>query len=112
MNQNDALRKTIKVDGVSLTPSMAVLLIAHAAGPRAIRATVKEMQILRGLRARRLVYFNRTTRPTASTATTRGREIIVALLATQADALMDRDVDTERGSAPGLARSTGLLLES
>jgi hypothetical protein len=76
-----ALRKSIKVDGVSLTPSMALLLLAHAGGPRPTRATVKETQILRALRARRLVYFNRTTRPTASMATTRGREIIVALLA-------------------------------
>ena len=88
--RGDAKRSTagaIELDGALLTRPMAAMLIAHANGPRPTRAIGSELQTLRALRARRLIRFNRATRPTHTVATLRGREIIVALLAAQADAL-------------------------
>jgi hypothetical protein len=66
---------------------MAAVLLAHANGPRSIRAAVTELQILRALKARKLIRFDRISRPTQSIATTRGREVVVALLAAQAEVL-------------------------
>jgi hypothetical protein len=65
---------------------MAAIMIEHSNGPRPIR--VEERDTLRALRARGLIYFNRNLRPTHSLATSKGREIIARLLATQADNLM------------------------
>ena len=76
-----------EVDGALLTRPMAAMLIAHANGARPTRAVNTELQTLRALRARKLIRFNRATRPTHTVATSRGREIIAALLAAQADAL-------------------------
>jgi hypothetical protein len=76
-----------ELDGAQLTRPMAAMLIAHANGPRPTRAISTELQTLRALRARKLIRFNRATRPTHTVATSRGREIIAALLAAQADAL-------------------------
>lgn len=83
--------KPLVIDGVVLTRTMAAALIAHANGPRLTRADERDRQTLRALRARRLVAFNRHTRPTQTTATVRGREIIALLLAMQADALATSD---------------------
>jgi hypothetical protein len=93
--QTDAnpAQKYFALDGTALTLSMAQVLIAHANGPRPIRALVREMQMLRALRARKLIQFNRSARPTHTTATQRGRELIVALLAAQAEVLTSRAVD-------------------
>jgi hypothetical protein len=79
--------KPIELDGALLTRPMAAMLVAHANGPRPTRAISTELQTLRALRARKLIRFNRATRPTHTVATSRGREIIAALLAAQADAL-------------------------
>lgn len=76
----------IKISGVSLSPSMAAILIGHGSGPRPIR--VEERDTLRALRARGLIYFDRNMRPTQSIATGKGRDVIAGLLATQADNLV------------------------
>jgi hypothetical protein len=77
----------IKLQGTLLTRPMAAVLMAHAAGPRRIRSGDRDTHTLKALRARRLIYFNRLNRPTHTLATSRGRELIAALLAAQADAL-------------------------
>ena len=77
-----------ELNGALLTRPMAAMLIAHANGPRPTRAVGSELQTLRALRARKLIRFNRATRPTHTVATSRGREIIAGLLAAQADALV------------------------
>ena len=82
-----------KIGGTLLTGPMVAALLDHAGGPRPTRAVDKEMRILRSLRARQLIRFSRPNRPTHSIATTRGREVISALLARQADALAARDVE-------------------
>ena len=79
--------KYIKLQGAVLTSPMAAVLLAHANGPRQIRSSDKDTHTLKALRARRLIYFNRLNRPTHTNATSRGREIIAALLAAQADTL-------------------------
>ena len=66
---------------------MAAVLTAHAEGPRQIRSSDQDTPTLKALRARRLIYFNRLNRPTHTLATSRGRELIAALLAAEADAL-------------------------
>jgi hypothetical protein len=84
------LPKYIKLQGTQLTRSMAVVLMVHADGPRQIRSSDRDTPTLKALRARRLIYFNRLNRPTHTLATSRGRELIAALLAAQADALAAR----------------------
>ena len=79
--------KFIKLDGAVLTGLMAAVLLAHANGPRQIRGSDKETRTRKALKARRLIYFNRLNRPTHTIATSRGRELIAALLAAQADSL-------------------------
>ena len=79
--------KFIRLDGAVLTGLMAAVLLAHANGPRQIRSSDKETRTRKALKARRLIYFNRLNRPTHTLATSRGRELIAALLAAQADAL-------------------------
>ena len=79
--------KHIRLQGTNLTRPMAAVLVAHADGPRQIRSSDKETHTLKALRARRLIYFNRLNRPTHTVPTVRGRELIAALLAAQADAL-------------------------
>jgi hypothetical protein len=68
---------------VKLTPSMLAMLMEHANGPRETRASARELRTLQALRDRGLIYFNRLTRPTRTTANSRGREIIAAILQTQ-----------------------------
>ena len=80
-------QRAFEFDGALLTRPMAAMLITHANGPRPTRAVGSELQTLRALRARKLIRFNRATRPTHTVATSRGREIIAALLAAEADAL-------------------------
>ena len=87
MGKNGSSPKQIRIDGAVLTRAMTVVLLEHAGGPRPARAAVMEMRLLRSLKARKLIRFNRANRPTHSIATTRGREAIAALLAVQADAL-------------------------
>jgi hypothetical protein len=89
----DVPPKRFKVEGTLLTGPMTALLLDHASGPRLARAVVMEMRILRALRARQLIRFNRPNRPTHSIATSRGREVMAALLARQADALAARDIE-------------------
>ena len=79
--------KYISLQGTNLTRPMAAVLVAHADGPRQIRSSDKETLTLKALKARRLIYFNRLNRPTHTVPTVRGRELIAALLAAQADAL-------------------------
>jgi hypothetical protein len=79
--------KYVRVQGTLLTRPMAVVLMAHADGPRQIRNSDKERHTIKALKARRLIYFNRLNRPTHTHATSRGREFIAGLLAAQADAL-------------------------
>jgi hypothetical protein len=64
---------------MTLTPSMLKMLMEHAAGPRHIKATLRELQTLRSLRFRGLIYFNRLTRPTRTTANLQGRKVIAHL---------------------------------
>ena len=75
----------IKLQGTVLTPAMATLLIGHVAEPRPIRNEDRQTHTLKALRARHLIYFNRPNRPTHTLATSRGREIIAALLAARGD---------------------------
>ena len=82
----------IKIDGAVLTPAMAAVLLEHAGGPRPIHVVAMELRILRSLKARGLICFNRLTRPTHSIATTHGRGGIAALVARQADALAGQGV--------------------
>lgn len=99
-------KKAFKVDGVTLTPALAITLLDHAHGPRPTRAAIAELRLLQALRARSLVRFNRPRRPTHTITTARGREVLAALLATQADALAakyDDDVPEQDVTAP-LAR--------
>lgn len=93
MAGDEAPPKPFKIDGAVLTRPMAGVLLDHAGGPRPTRAVVAEMRILRSLRVRNLIRFNRVNRPTHSLATIRGREVIAALLARQAEALVARDVE-------------------
>lgn len=93
MAGEEAPPRQFKIDGAMLTRPMAAVLLDHAGGPRPTRAAVMEMRILRSLKARKFIRFNRANRPTYSVATTRGREIIAALLARQADALMARNIE-------------------
>jgi hypothetical protein len=78
-------QKQIRIAGEALTGRMAALLLEHADGTRPTRALVSEMRVLRSLKERGLIKFNRFNRPTRSMATTRGRAIIGALLASQAN---------------------------
>jgi len=77
---------TFKISGVSLSRTMAAILIGHSSGPRLIR--IEERDTLRALRARGLIYFDRSMRPRASIATDKGRDVIAGLLAAQADNLV------------------------
>jgi hypothetical protein len=92
--------KYIKLDGVVLTGPMAAVLLSHANGPRPIRSSDKDTHTLKALKARRLIYFNRLNRPTHTIATSRGRELVAALLAAQADTLTaqlsEQDADAMR----------------
>jgi hypothetical protein len=90
---NEKTPRYFEVDGAQLTRPMAALLLVHAEGPRPTRAAEKELQILRALKARKLIRFDRLTRPTKSIATLRGREVIVALLAAQAELLSSLAVE-------------------
>ena len=65
--------------GARLTPSMLATLMAHVDGPRKTKASLTEMRTLQALRDRRLIYFNRLTRPTRTIANVRGREVITAI---------------------------------
>ena len=76
----------IRISGETLTGRMAELLLEHASGNRPTRAMVSEMRVLRSLKERGLIKFNRFNRPTHSTATSRGQAIIGTLLAGHADA--------------------------
>lgn len=76
----------LKIDGRALTTQMAAMLLEHAGGPRPTHAVVMELRVLRSLRERSLIRFNRAYRPTFSIATSRGREVVAALLAGHADA--------------------------
>ena len=67
------------VPGVSLTPSMLATLMQHAETPRRTRAGIRELRTLQALKQRGLIYFNRLTRPTHTSATARGRQIIAAM---------------------------------
>jgi hypothetical protein len=78
--------KWLKLNGTVLTPRMAAVLLEHAGGPRPTRAVVSELRVLRSLWERSLIRFNRANRPTHSMATTRGREVIAALLTSRAAA--------------------------
>jgi len=62
---------------------MRTTLMQHAGGPRKTRAGVKELRTLEALRERQLVFFNRQMRPTSTTPTKLGREVIEALLTLQ-----------------------------
>jgi hypothetical protein len=75
-----------KIGGVSLSRLMAAALIGHSAGPRPIR--IGERETLLALRARGLIYFDRSVRPKQSIATDKGRDVIAGLLATQVDNLV------------------------
>ena len=66
---------------VRLTPSMLATLMEHVDGPRKTKASLSEMRTLQALRDRGLTFFNRLTRPTRTTATGRGREVIAAICA-------------------------------
>ena len=77
--------KQIRIAGEALTGRMAALLLEHADGIRPTRALVSEMRVLRSLKERGLIKFNRLNRPTRSMATIRGRAIIGAILANYAD---------------------------
>jgi hypothetical protein len=70
---------------------MAAALIEHGNGPRPMR--VRETETINALRARRLISFNRISRPTHTVATSQGRELIAAFLAAQADALATMAVE-------------------
>jgi hypothetical protein len=78
-------RGRIRIAGETLTGRMAELLLEHADGTRPTRAMVSEMRVLRSLKERGLIKFNRFNRPTRSVATARGRAIIGALLTSQTD---------------------------
>ena len=65
--------------GVRLTPSMLATLMEHVDGPR--KTSLSETRTLQALRGRGLIFFNRLTRPTRTTATGRGREVIAAICA-------------------------------
>jgi hypothetical protein len=78
-------------NGAALTPRMAAVLLEHAGGPRPTRAVVMELRVLRSLWERCLIRFNRHNRPTYTVATTCGRELIAALLASQADVYAGAD---------------------
>ena len=67
--------------GMRLTPSMLATLMEHVHGPRKTKASLREMRTLQALRDRGLIFFNRLTRPTRTTATGRGREVIAAICA-------------------------------
>jgi len=67
------------VKTAKLTPSMHAMLMEHAEGPRKTRATTQELRTLQALRDRGLIFFNRLTRPTRTTANVRGREVIAAI---------------------------------
>ena len=70
-----------------LTSSMVGVLLDHASGPRQTRVVATQLRVLRALKERGLIRFNRPNRPTYSVATTRGREVIAALLARHTDVL-------------------------
>ena len=86
-------KKAFKIEGVVLTPTLALTLLDHANGPRPTRAAISELRVLHSLRARNLIRFNRPRRPTHTITTSRGREVLTALLARQADALSARDIE-------------------
>ena len=67
------------VPGVSLTPSVLATLMQHAQTPRRTKAGIRELRTLQALRQRGLIYFNRFTRPTHTSTTVRGRQIIAAI---------------------------------
>ena len=73
------MKVTASILGVRLTPSMLATLMAHVDGPRKTKASISEMRTLQALRDRGLVFFNRLTRPTRTTANGRGREVITAI---------------------------------
>ena len=66
------------VDGVRLSGLMVSVLIGHASCERPVK--VSEGETLRALKARGLIRFNRLNKPSHTIATSRGREIISALL--------------------------------
>jgi hypothetical protein len=86
-------KKAFKIEGVTLTPALALTLLDHAKGARPTRAAISELRILQSLRARNLIRFNRPRWPTHTITTTRGREVLAALLARQADALAEHDIE-------------------
>jgi hypothetical protein len=78
------------VDGVSLTGQMIRVLLDHVAGERTLK--VSDGDTLRALRARRLIRFNRLVRPWRTIVTSRGREVMAALLARMADAAAEHQL--------------------
>jgi len=71
------------IGGATLTARMAEVLLEHAGDRRPIRASGPEMRVLQSLWICGLVSFDRGHRPKYSVATTRGLEVIAAMLARQ-----------------------------
>lgn len=88
--QCEKARPLLTINGVSLSRPMTLVMIQHINGSRPLR--IEDRETIRALRARGLIYFNRNVRPTKSFITGKGREVISALLASQADSLMSTEV--------------------
>jgi hypothetical protein len=92
--------------GVKLTPLMLAMLMEHAIGPRKTRASARELRTLYALRDRGLIYFNRLTRPTRTTANVRGREIIAAIQQMKTGGWLRPTADQSRPLAPPVLDAT------
>jgi hypothetical protein len=75
--------RKLTINGMSLSPLMAAMMLQHVNGSRALR--FEDRVTIQALRTRGLIYFNRNVRPTRSLVTSKGRDVIASLLASQAE---------------------------